>query len=107
MGQMSLTLTLQGPPYLLLMTLRAVSSTTHCTQEILWSSSGHQMGSKAPTALLQLLTHISLLAGHTTSPTQLALPCPQLSQTFLCLHHCPSHEPAAFVGFLGGFLVGS
>lgn len=32
-------------------TLRAVSSMTHCTQEILWSSSGHQMGSKAPTAL--------------------------------------------------------
>uniref|UniRef100_A0A8C3MH86 Uncharacterized protein n=1 Tax=Geospiza parvula TaxID=87175 RepID=A0A8C3MH86_GEOPR len=29
-------------------TVRAGSSMTHCTQEILCSSSGHQMGSKAP-----------------------------------------------------------
>lgn len=54
-----LTLTPQGPPDPLLMTLRAVSSMTHCTQEILRSSSGHQMGSKAPTALLQLSLTLS------------------------------------------------
>lgn len=89
-------------------TLRAVSSMTHCTQEILWSSSGHQMGSKAPTALLQLLSHISLLAGYTTSQTQLSLPCSELSQTTSpCLHHSPSHKPAAFVGFLGGYWWGA
>lgn len=64
-----------------------------------WAPDGQQ-SSYCPAPAL---AHISLLAGYTTSPTQLALPCSQLSQTtFLCLQHSPSHEPAAFVGFLGG-----